>query len=66
MSLENNTELYERAYELVEELTSHPSNIDKRLLQLIEDGDLEELEYVMAVAENVVEKADELEANDGY
>lgn len=41
MSNQRNTELLERAYELLEEFDSHPSKIDKALKEAIDTNDLE-------------------------
>lgn len=43
MSHVKNDMILVRAYELVEQLLSDPAGRDKRLLQLIESNDLEEL-----------------------
>lgn len=44
MSHPNNDALLERASSLLEEIVSHPSGLDKKLLVAMERGDLEELE----------------------
>lgn len=43
MSNPINTNLIERANELIEEITSHPSGYDRRLQELIVSNDLEAL-----------------------
>ena len=69
MSNNTNSILIERAYELSEELTSHPAGIDKSLLQAIKGGDLEKLQYWVTVAEgtlatNAMYENDMMEQND--
>ena len=54
MSLEQNTNLTERANELIEELTSHPASLDVALQNALDGGDLEELEYWISVAEGAL------------
>lgn len=50
--MSSNTKLLERAYELAEDITNHPSGYDKRIRQLIEDNNLEELQHVVTKIES--------------
>lgn len=52
MSNQENTNLYERAQELIDELTSHPAGLDERLTKAVESNDLDELRYQIAVCES--------------
>lgn len=63
MSLESNTNLRERAYELVEELTSHPAKLDVAIQRALEGGDLEELEYWVTVGEGTLAQQEFYESN---
>lgn len=54
MSHNSNTELLERAAELIDELSSHPAGLDKRLATAVEANDLDELRYQVAVCESVL------------
>lgn len=51
MSNQINTELLERAAELIDELTSHPSGYDKILEDCIDRNDLDALQHHVAVIE---------------
>lgn len=63
MSNNTNSILIERAYELAEELTSHPAGIDKALLLAIETGDLENVQYWVTVAEGTLSAHNFYESN---
>ena len=54
MSNSTNTALYERAQEAMEELTSHPSGIDKAIQKAIDSHDLEELALLVGRAEGIL------------
>lgn len=47
MSNDNNTILLERAAELIDELTSHPSGADKLIIQAIDSNNLEEVQRLV-------------------
>lgn len=42
---QTNTNLLERAAELIDELASHPSKSDRALIQAIDSNDLEQVRY---------------------
>lgn len=63
MSLENNVNLMERAQRAMEDLASHPGGIDKRIQQAVDNGDLDELNYIVAVAEGILSQ-EEFEHSD--
>lgn len=54
MSTAANTNLMERAQEALEELTGHPSAIDKSIQLAIDRHDLETLHYLVAKAEGIL------------
>ena len=54
MSQEVNDTLLERAYELAEELTSHPAGIDKGILAAIHSNDLNKVQYWITVGEGAL------------
>lgn len=54
MSNQINTTLIERAHEVIEELTSHPSGIDNRIQALIDIGDLNNLQAAVADGEAIL------------
>jgi len=70
MSLESNTQLLERAADLLEEVDSHPAHLDDLLSNAIKSGDLEQIRYWVSVVEgtlaqehfneNMVDAQDEL------
>lgn len=71
MSNESNSALYGRAYELAEEITNHPSGLDKALFSAIEGGDLDTMKYLVSKIEGILSqehfyKNDLLEQNDVY
>lgn len=47
MSNLNNDNLLDRASDLLEELSGHPSHLDTALSQAITNGDLEEVKYLV-------------------
>lgn len=51
MSNQVNDTLLERAYELLENLTSHPSGYDKALATALENRDLERVHELVALLE---------------
>jgi hypothetical protein len=51
MSNQVNTNLIERANELLEELSSHPAGLDKAIQAALDRGDLEELHYAVGRAD---------------
>lgn len=63
MSLDSNTQLLERAADLVDELTSHPAGIDKGLIQAVESGDMERIKYWVSKAEGVIAQEHFYETN---
>jgi hypothetical protein len=54
MSDSSNDKLYERAQELLDEFTSHPSGCDKSLAAAIMRDDLEEIRYWVNTFEGVL------------
>lgn len=54
MSQQNNTNLAERAWSVCEDLTNHPSGIDRRIQQAVDSGDLDELASLVAVGEGIL------------
>ena len=52
MSNISNTNLIERASELAEEITNHPSGYDKLLLNAIKANDLTEVSRLVSVVES--------------
>lgn len=46
MSHEINDNIIERAHEMIEEFTNHPSKIDQTLLRALERNDLEEVQKI--------------------
>jgi hypothetical protein len=57
MSNAVNDNLIERAHELAEEITSHPSGYDKTLLQALERGDLEDVRRLVVFIEGELSRA---------
>lgn len=51
MSQTNNNHLIERANELLEEITNHPSGYDTLLVKAVESGDLDEVRRVVTLVE---------------
>lgn len=56
MSDTHNTILLERAYEVLEEVTNHPSGYDKALSEAIEKNDLEEIYRLTNMLEDELAK----------
>lgn len=54
MSLEQNTQLMERAQDLLEEVDSHPAHLDDLLNTAIKSGDLEQIQYWVGVCEGTL------------
>ncbi len=54
MSLARNTELLERAQDLLEEVDSHPAHLDDALDAAIKSGDLEQVRYWVGVVEGTL------------
>lgn len=54
MSNTSNTKLLERASELAEEFTSHPSKIDVQLINAIDSKDLEEVQRLVVQLEGYI------------
>jgi hypothetical protein len=54
MSSETNTNLLERANELLEEVDSHPAHLDDLLDTAIKSGDLEQIQYWVNVVEGTL------------
>lgn len=52
MSNITNSNLLERAYELLEEITSHPSGLDKALTKAVRAGNLDEIYYLVTKIES--------------
>jgi hypothetical protein len=65
MSDITNDNLSDRAYEAMEELTSHPSGIDKRIQEAVDNNDLVQLQYLTAVGEGILAQEDR-EHTDAY
>lgn len=63
MSNESNTALYERAADLIDELTSHPAGIDRGLIQAVDSGDMERIRYWVSKAEGVLAQEHFYETN---
>jgi len=63
MSNSINTKLFDRAHECMEDLTSHPSGIDRSIQAAYDSGDLQELERLVNIAEGILSQA-EFEEND--
>lgn len=51
MSNITNTNLLERANELIEELVSHPAGLDKQLINAVERDDLDEVHRLVVLIE---------------
>lgn len=51
MSDENNTNIMERAYDMLEEFTNHPAHYDTLLLEAIRKNDLEEIQHLTVMME---------------
>jgi hypothetical protein len=56
MSNKTNDELVERANELIEEITNHPSGYDKVLQNALNSGDLDKLFFTVSVVEGELAK----------
>lgn len=56
MSNQSNTELLERANELLEDITNHPSGYDKLLQKAIDDNDLVGIRYLTTFIEGELSK----------
>lgn len=54
MSTDSNTRLLERAADLLDDLTSHPSGLDTQLEKAIESNDLDEIYRVVCICEGVL------------
>lgn len=54
MSSETNTNLLERANELLEEVDSHPAHLDDLLDTAIKSGDLEQIQYWVNIVEGTL------------
>ena len=54
MSHEVNTQLYERASELIDQTLSHPAGIDKAIIDALANEDLDELLKAVQRAEAVL------------
>lgn len=54
MSLEANTQLLERAQDLLEEVDSHPAHLDDLLATAIKSKDLEQIRYWVSVVEGTL------------
>jgi len=63
MSTQVNTELIERAADLLEEMDSHPAHLDDQLAAAIKSGDLERLRYWVSVCEGALAQAEFYESN---
>jgi hypothetical protein len=51
VSQQTNTKLLERAAELIDELTSHPSGLDETLIQAVGANDLNEVRRIVVLVE---------------
>lgn len=63
MSLNSNTELLERAADLLEEVDSHPAHLDDLLSNAIKSGDLEQVRYWVGVVEGTLAQQEFYENN---
>lgn len=54
MSHINNEQLFQRAADLLDDLTSHPSGLDIQLEKAIESNDLDEIYRVVCICEGVL------------
>ena len=54
MSNDTNNNILERAADLLDELTSHPSGLDIQLEKAIESNDLDEIYRVVCICEGVL------------
>lgn len=57
MSNESNVILFERAYQAADEITNHPSGLDKSIYQAIEDNNLDEVRRLTVKAEGLLAQA---------
>ena len=53
MSQDINTRLLERAADLLDDFTNHPSGLDKQLEKAIESNDLDEIHRVVSIMEGI-------------
>lgn len=67
MSVQTNTEIFERAYEALEYLENAPDHLDDTLFEAIKAKDLDEMRRITAIAEGLMsqEHFAELYGNEG-
>jgi hypothetical protein len=54
MSKQENTNLLERAAQLIDECASHPAGLDDNLIAAVDSGDMERIAYWVSVAEGTL------------
>lgn len=54
MSNEVNSNLFERAADLLDDFTNHPSGLDKQLEKAVESNDLDEIHRIVTICEGLL------------